>query len=345
MGFIKQSVTGLEDFITKLNTHLVSEGWTSDELDTVNGEWAISRGTIFSQARWEKPVVGSPSFGLYHSLGFISTATLPGNQTDDSGNGAISGSDATLITQRHVFVDGSPVQFWCFNSNSAPHYAHIVLQVDTQPKLVHFGFGLLDKIGDWTGGEYCYGHKQQTGFTANPAILVGSTLLLDGMSADGSFPQPSNMEEFVATVHIEGLPNQVGAGSGKWGVCMGNQPDANLGNDRAAVARNRLIGGARGSLIARAFGRYQSAPTDGLVPMYPIACWYEDITNVTISATVDILLGWQQDVRGVNIKDFVAGDIVTIGGDDWYLFPASLKGESGALSGTSSHQGFAYRKI
>ena len=345
MGFIQETVTGLEDFITKLNAHLVSEGWTSDELDTVNGEWGISRGTIFAQARWEKPVVASPSFGLYHSLGFISTATLPGNQTDDSGNGAVSGSDATLVGQRSVLVGASPVQYWCFNSNIAPHYAHVVLQIDTIPRFVHFGFGLLDKIGDWTGGEYCYGFRQQTGFTTSAAILGGTTCLLDGLSVDGSFPQPSNMEEFVATVHLEGFPNQAGGGSGKWGVCMGNQNGANLGTDRAAVARQRLVGGFRGSFIARAFGRYQSAPTDGLVPMYPIACWLEDTTQVTVSATVDMHLGFQQDVRGVNIKDFVGGDIVPIAGDDYFLFPTFRKGASGALSGTSGHQGIAYRRI
>lgn len=341
MGFINETVTSLEDFITRLNTHLVAEGWTSDELDIVNGEWAISRDTIFAQARWERPLITSPSFGLYHSLGFIDTSTLPGNHTNDSGNGAVSGTDTTLITQRHVFVGSAPIQYWCFNSDSAPHYAHVVLQI-SPTNVVHLGFGLLDKIGNWTGGEYCYGFRQQTGFTTNTAILQGTCVLLDGLCVDTGAPQPTNMEEFAATVHLEIFPNQTGP---RWGVAMGDQADANFGTDRGAGARQRLIGGFRGSMLARAFGRYQAAPTDGLIPMYPIACWYEDTSNVTVSVPVDMLMGWMQDVRGMNIKDFVIGDIVSVGGDSWHVFPTSRKGESAALSGTSAHQGIAYKLL
>ena len=66
---------------------------------------------------------------------------------------------------------------------------------------------------------------------------------------------------------------------------------------------------------------------------------------MTVSVPAVIRLGFQQDVRGVNIKDFVGGDIQTVGGDDWYLFPTFRKGESGALLNTSAHQGFAYKKI
>ena len=343
MGFINESVVSIADFITKLDTFLVSEGWTSDELNLGGGEWGISRDTIFAQARWD---TGTPStIGLYHSLGFISPATLPGNHTNDSGNGAISGTNATLVTQRSFTTTNTPVQYWAFTSTGSPHYAHIVVQTTTVPQFVHLGFGIIDKIGDWTGGEYCYGARNQSGFTSSVAILPGTTALLDGLSADASFPQPSNMEEFVATVHIEGLPNQLGGGSGKWGVAMGNQGLANLGTDRAAVARARLIGGFRGSLIARAFGRFQSTAVDGLIPMYPIALWYEDGSNVIVPLNADYLLGFQQDVRGMNIADFVGGDIAPIGGDDWYLFPTFAKGETGSLSTTSGHQGIAYRRI
>lgn len=342
MGFINETTSSLSDFVTKLNSFLVSEGWTSDELNLAGGEWGISRGTIFVQARWD---TGSPNaLGLYQSLGFIGVGTLPGNQTDDSGNGAVSGTDATLLTQRNVVITNSPIQYWCFTSNSSPHYAHVVVQI-TLTTFVHFGFGIIDKIGDWTGGEYCYGHRQQTGFNNSVAILTGTSALLDGGSADGGPPTPSNMEEYGATVHMEGMPNQVGGGSGKWGVALGAQNPANIGTDRAAVARQQLVGGFRGSYLARAFGRYQSAPTDGLAPMYPIALWYDDTSNVTVSVTAVSLLGWMQDVRAFNIKDFVGGDIVLVGSDEWYVFPTYIKGETGALTGTSAHQGIAYKKI
>jgi len=341
MGFKNETVTGLEDLVTKIDAYLVSRGWTSDELDTVTGEWGISRDTIFAQARWEKPVVASPSMGLYHSLGFISTATLPGNHTDDSGNGAISGSNGTIALQRRLFVGATPSQYWCFDSNSSPHYAHIVVQLDSTT-VGHFGFGIIDKVGDWTGGEYCYAERTNPASTS-VAIQATSTYLLDGLCQDQT--PVVNMEEIAATLHLESFPNQVGGGSGKWGIPMGNQADANFGTDRASVARQRLIGGFRGSMLARAFGDFQSTPTDGLVPMYPIGCWFEDTTNVTVSAPVIMLLGWMQDVRGVSIKDFVIGDSVMVGGDEWFLFPSQKKGNTGSLTNTTAHQGIAYRKI
>ena len=66
MGFINETTVDLDDFFTKLNAFLVSEGWTSDELDLVNGEWGISRDTIFLQARWD---TGSPSSAaIFQSL-------------------------------------------------------------------------------------------------------------------------------------------------------------------------------------------------------------------------------------------------------------------------------------
>jgi hypothetical protein len=46
------------------------------------------------------------------------------------------------------------------------------------------------------------------------------------------------------------------------------------------------------------------------------------------------------DVRGVNIRNFAARQVVSIGGDDWYFFPSQQKGVG---TGTVN-QGIAYRR-
>lgn len=334
MAFINETTTSIADFITKLNTFLTGDGWTSDELNTAGGEWGISKGTVFLQARWD---TATPEYlGIYHSLGFISTATLPGNQTDDSGNGAISGTNSTLLTQRFAWLSSAPIQYWAFTGST--NYFHVVVQRDTVPSFVHFGAGLLNKIGDWTGGEYAYGTRQQFSFTTDVAIRTSSSHLMDGLAADAD---SQSMELFAGTIHLEGFPNQEGGGSAKWGVAMGNQNVADLGVDRASVARDRIQGGFRGGPIAYSFGRYLASPVFGLIPAYPILSWYNDFSG----GLSDMYpLGFMPDIRGMNIDNFVGGNTTTIGSETWVLFPSFRKGESGSLLNTTGHQGVAYLK-
>jgi len=48
----------------------------------------------------------------------------------------------------------------------------------------------------------------------------------------------------------------------------------------------------------------------------------------------------------MSIRNYAAGDELTIGGDTWTIFPQYLKYSGfGSLANTSAYQGIAYKKI
>ena len=232
---------------------------------------------------------------------------------------------------------------WIF-TDAAGTYFHVVVDRLDGTDAQHFGAGALALYGDGdiTGGEYVYGQRFEQGVTTSVAVLPGSTTLLDGFAVDATPPTGlANMEDFVATIHLEGFPNAVA--SQKWQINMGNQGLSNLGLDRAGIARGLNHGGFRSGPGVLQWGEFEGNVASGLQPGYPINTYFNDIST----SGVDIYgpLGRMRDVRGINITNFVLGDTVTIGSDTWHLFPTFRKGETGALMTTTGHQGIMYKEI
>lgn len=335
--YTNQTTSSVSDLFTKIYTFAVTTClWTGDHSDYANGKVGFSKtpgsNKLYAQYRWDTSSV--QYIGIYQSLGFIGTGTDPGMHTDDSGNGKVSGTNATLATGRHVYIPQSasiPAQFWGFEDD---HYLHFVVETDAD-EYVHFGIGLLDKIGDWTGGEYCYGQDQYE-TSSNVAVRTGSTILLDGLCDDSE--HHTDMELYVATVHAEGLTNE--GGSSKWAVVMGDQGSSDLGTDRGSYARIHFTGGFRAGLFARPFGRFSADSSSGVIPGYPIGLVHWDRTTDDCHGP----MGFMKDVRGVNMEYFTGGDEITIGSDTWIIFPSHKK-YTGTIANTSGYQGIMYKKV
>lgn len=324
MAFSTGTAASMAALVTALDTFMVANGWTQNQLNTGTGQAAWNRTAsgvaIWVSVRWDTT---SPNhLGIYQALGY-SGGSQPGQHTDDSGNGAVSGTDATIDDERHVNALGpGPYTYWFFEQD---YYVHIVVE-SAADVFKHFGWGALDKVGDWTGGEYAYGHYK----AANGAIAVSDTLLLDGLFSDIS----GNNEARAATIHLENMPNQVA--SGKWGQVWANNTGAQ--NDTAGVAKAHVQGGFRGGPTATRFGRYSAGSGSGGIPMYPIELYYQDVANSRV-----YYLGAMKDIRGINIRFFAPREVVAIGGSDWYIFPSQQKSTGSSVTG-SNNQGIAYRR-
>lgn len=339
MAFIHETTSSVSDLVSKIDAFLVANGWTQDQLSTGTGKAAWSKPAvgsgIYTSVRWD---TASPNaLGIYQALGFSGTGIDPGNHTGDSGNGNVSGSDATLLLARHAPLTSAPIEYWGFEDDE---YAHFVVKTATTPAYVHFGMGRIDKIGDWTGGEYAYGFRHSTAAVGTSASLkLGSTCILDGRTTDAASPDPSSMEPYVATMHIEGFPGQ--AGTSKWAVVMGDQASADLGTDRAGNARIHVNGGFRAGAMARNYGRLAGTSEKGLIPMYPIMPVHWRRSDDAL-----FILGWMRDVRGVSLEHFAVEQEITIGSDTWQVFPTRIRySGSGSTVGTSNYQGIAYRQV
>lgn len=324
MAFETGSAADMAALITAIDTFLTTTagGWTRDQLATGSGQAAWHRDNIYVSVRWD---TSSPNhLGIYQALGYTG-GNQPGQHPNDSGNGAVGSTNAIIDDERHVNGLGAgPYTYWFFELDT---YMHIVVE-SSADVFKHFGWGTLEKFGDWTGGEYAYGHFK----TAIGATSTANTLLLDGLFATASGVSAG----LAATLHMEGLPAQPGGGSGKWGQVWGRNTSAPT--DSAPVAKAIVQGGFRGGPTAYPFGRYSGDSSTGAIPQYPIELYYQDVTNSRV-----YYLGRMPDVRGVNIRNFAARDVVAYGGDDWYFFPAQQKSVGNSSTGTNN-QGIAYRR-
>lgn len=338
--YINETTSTLADLISKLDTFLTgTAGWTSDVLNLGAGKWGVSRTgsgyDVHFAMQWD---TGTPQHvGVYQYLGAYNGGLAVYAQADDSGNGAQSTTNATLLTSRHVTIGNAPVQYWCFADDV---YFHVVVEV-ASGFFVHFGAGQLAKFGDWTGGEYVYGHRNASIVSGSVDIQVVNSALLDGLSLNGSNPSTSDMEIYVATIHVEGLVNQVSGG--KYAVHMGAQGSGNLGSDRqgSPKARTHFVGSFRAGPHARQLSRFDGSDLSGHVPFYPMVTMHWERSTGNFYGP----MGYMKDVRGASIRYYSAGDEIVVGDDTWVIFPTRSRWISGSYAGTSEYQGIVYRKI
>lgn len=337
VNFSTGTATSVSDMMTKLSTFAVANGWTQDYAASdrlfLHSRVVPDMARVYVAFRWASSI--PVNVAIYHALGFTTSSTDPGNHTNDSGQGVISGVDATIPNGRHVPLVNGSMTYWFFEQHdSAANYndrLNVVVKVATNDYR-HFGCGGLNKTGvGWTGGEFAYGWRwnDASSDVDDLAIRADSNMLLDGLGTEFAYG---------ASVHMENFPNQEGGLSGKWGVC-GNVFSAGPGNDRVGIARTQLFGGFRGGGIAREFP-WQSNNQAGLVPLYPIT------VHANVNGAGDLyFLGTMPGVRGVDLAFFAPEDTITIGAETWMLFPSRARGVWDGSTKTTLYQGIAYRRV
>jgi len=328
------SATGLEDFFGNLLAYVGTlSGWTVDEtITTVDSgrQCAVSKGNLYVQWRWD---VSSPNtVAMYQSTGFASS-TRAGTQAGDSGNGYNSNNDTDendLKSDRCIDEMGNAAYpSYYFYTDSSATYVHVAVEI-TAGDFRHFGFGNLEKFGDWdtgSGGEYVYGH---VGTTSTDATADGISFLLDG-----SLQDPAQAGD-GATMRLSGLPDQ---GTEVYGCVWGDKDqDTSDGTDTAGNDRLKVIGGARGGPLAYGFGWAPPESSTGLSLFQPIACFYK---NDVPAVPRVYLLGFQPDTRMVHLKYLAAKDTVTLGAQTWRVFPM-VRRVDGLAAGDTGFIGVAY---
>lgn len=325
-GDILTLVGGTKTTAATIKVMAVSSGViTSARVETAGVAYTVNPGNPVS-------VTGGTGTGATFTCTFTGTASGdPGQHCDDSGNGIVSDVNTSLAESRslHNIGNGPYTSYHFFTDpGSGPVYCHIVLEYSAG-LYRHAGFGTLDKVGDWHGGEYCYGHTHRSG----TPIATNNTCLLDGAFIDTT----GNQEQEGATIRLQSFANMTAAQ--KWGCCW-NSTSAGIANDRAGNAKVRTPGGFRGNMIARSFSWIRSNSANAFVPMVPIAAFYYDTTP---SPDDLYLLGFQPDVRALNIAAFSAAQEITIGAETWIVFPTVRK-QNLSVTDESRNQGMAYKK-
>jgi hypothetical protein len=346
MANTNQTTTSIPDLFSKLSAFLTPLGWTVDEAPTVD-RFSIRKtdngNVLYNQFRWE---AASPNIvAIYASTGFTAMND-PGAHPGDDGQGSTDGStNAALDNYRHVALTATPIQFWAY-ADGTNDYCHVVVQTSST-QYVHFGFGLLEKFNDWTGGEYCYGSFNGSQSALSDGTQRGDflTYLLDGRATWHNNISVGAITELAAframpTIRVadsNSFPQPSGATS-DWAVVAGLRHPftGDVGDDRAGNQRKRCFGGFRDGYGATNFGRFAGRSIDGVVPLYEIPIIYTN--GETGSGTINYFLGSMRDVRGVNMGFFQNEQIVTIGGESWQLFTVEPR-----ATVAGSYGGVAYR--
>ncbi len=327
MSYETGTATDIENLVGKLFTFATNAdpGWTQDELDNTNNYGTMHIGSdLYVSFRWD--TTPETDLGLYQSLGW--TASMePHEQDDDSGNGD---TGTPIDTERRVnFQDTGPyTAYHFFASDGAPRYIHAVVEV-TSGVFRHFGYGTLNKFGDWTGGEYCYGHFwSQSTLNIDEPKAVAHSFGLDG----------SHNLNTGATLHVESLGSIQGANE-KW-MIFGST--TNGGTDTATEDRQVCYGGGRGGWWAYHLGWLEVSTINAYKPLIPIPVMVRDLNTAPDSL---YYLGEQPDVALVNMANFNPGDTITVGSDTWFVFPWVRKQKLEVNTEESWNAGIAYKQI
>jgi hypothetical protein len=324
MAYAQVTPVGQDDLVTKINTFLVTTDgqYTQDDLDLPNDEaaWHLtSPASQYISMEWDLT-----HLGLHHALGFT-PGNSPGAHPNDSGNGGVGASDRRVndigngsYTTCHFFSNfptAPPAFFYCVLEYASGLYRH-------------FGWGDLVKVGNWTGGTFCYGANwdQSAGGIDDPKGSSHSVLL----DSDGSTVARA------PTVHMVGFQDQ--PASGKWGVCTAS---TSAGNDGDGNGRALIIGGSRGGPYMNSFGVYNASVLTGIVPAIPIHLFYR---NLTPSPDRWYELGMMPDCRMVQMENLQPAEEFTVGGQTWIAFPISRKQFLKNDTEESWNMGVAYRK-
>lgn len=335
MTYETGTALNVEDLLTKLSTFAVTThgGWTQGYLNTTNGWFELHKGSLSFSSKWTK--TGTPTvISCHQATAFVDTSTAPGAHTADSGNGfnttTTGHTNANLETERCVrdIGNGPYPSYHFFADDVANDYIHVVAEAVTGT-FRHFGFGILDKFGNnWTGGEYVYGHYNDNATNATQ-VDPNTQVLLDALGVSSSDILRA------ATLKIGGLAN---IGSAVWGVSAQNV-SASLLTDTAGNVRRQIHGGFRGGFEARGFGNPVGNFSTGYVPLQQISAYYRDPSNPRV-----YLLGYLPAVAAVNVRNFSPAQEVTVGTDDWLIFPLSIK-TTAAVAGRTANAGIAYKKV
>jgi hypothetical protein len=314
MAFQTGTSSSIENLLTQLSTFAVANGWTEDFFTAEGanpGRMGLSKNGIFVAFVYDEDVDGGViGIGMNTSN---DDAADPWLSTGDDGQ-LYSNPDAfpgSINTRRCVDrIEGPHVAYYFFEQDANPAYLHVVVEVSTN-RFRHFGMGELEKIGDWVGGEYGYGHFWLQGTQSDLPDNSQHCFMMDSGA--------SNSLNRHAGMRASGLPALTGAE--EW-LRVGAPGPFPAGQDRAGEDRGAAFGGARGGPVGQAFSYLEFSQLSAFKPLLPIPIWF---SNTSLNPDTVILLGTHPDVRLINNANIEPGEIITVAGEDWFIFPWTIK--------------------
>ncbi len=308
------STTSIVDLLNTLFTFATANGWTQNQAPAAVSPFhgGINRGTTYVQFA---DGADSTNMSMFISTGWDASAA--GNQPGDSG-----------AEMRVTQIDGPHENYWFFEQDT---YIHVVVEYDAG-LFRHFGFGQINKVGTWTGGDYAYGHEWSQGSNSDD---IGSAFHYTAFDGTGPVNTSRSWTMRVSGADIADYASE--SPTRVWGF-GGDTNDSR--NDNNGVPSIPLRSTGRSRFHQEAFYSIPESQLNAFKPLIPIPIY------TTIGATPDIyrLVGFVPDMRWINMTGIDPAEEISVGGNTWTCFPVTRKKRDQDNTEESANLGIAYRR-
>jgi hypothetical protein len=310
------------DLLSKLRTFALANGWSENNYSartTGTGQaLQINKGGNFVTFRTDISVVTgnnpTPYIGVYGH-----TSYSAGNTESQPGTSDVAGTF-------QMWANGLPGPYQAYHFISGTElggeFLHIIVEV-TAGTFKHFGTGSIVKLGAITSGQWVHVSNWHYNATYIDNPLNGQHAWpFDGSSY--SLAQSGGMR----------LRADADAASPRW-LDAGND-SASAWNNRHMAAGPRNIWTSNVPGVVRNLYQYAASALTGRNVLSPAYLMGERIGGLWN------MLGYVPGVRWCNITNLSPNDVLTIGADQWKVFPVIRKnGIAGQVN--SGVYGLAYK--
>jgi hypothetical protein len=315
MAWETGTATGVNDLLSKLSTFLAAAGWT------------INKDAVSGSGRWLSVQKGADLFVNLVSDPASTGTTNPGpwiyvvGATGYSGAGAYTAEPGAqpVATFANKMI-GSFTSYYFFEGDD---YCHVVVEIEAG-RFRHIQFGTLQKACTFTGGTYVMG-------TA-PLYNANTPSNPDNMA--NNYPWSS-----ISSTTTRGNYIRADAGDGvQW--------HSNYQSDtyRHAGMWREINSGSGSEPYRVGYVRRMLEATPSTVNGLPVLIAPRAL--VKKANNLYAILGTPKDLRLVAMDNNQPKDVLTIGADEWYLFPWTLRSATvnDAATDKSAYYGIALRK-
>jgi hypothetical protein len=313
--------TGVTAMLGTIRAFADELGWTIDRDDT--NELALHHATagyftlIANPQEDDINTVANPepSIEIFGQTGFDAGAS----HTNQPGTSAGFSSGRT---------NGLRGPFTAYHLFGTQQYIHCVIEI-VPGEFAHLHFGRLETQGDYVGGEYFTG-------------TLWYYLMID------TSPEHARADDRDHAVPFDCATSRSG-GSGAVRMDVAGYTSEWARFDIASPSSSSTAWGpmrAYGSNVNRTPFQFYSDSTPNTVNA--VTPFNNLLVVVNIRNQLGFFAGAPLDLRMVNMKNLVPGETITIGPDEWLVFPvkkrgATVNGPQGEVNSWTF--GYAYRKV
>lgn len=311
MAYSNGSPASLTALMNDLKAFAIASGGFSD---TGSGYTASSY-TYFSLTK------GSVKFNFSYKDAGGGGDVLANTSTAWAGSGLLTAQTGAHSANARALFGLTPLEYWFFSDGVCVH-AVVEISADCY---AHLSFGVLEKAGSYTGGEYvCANYWASSDWTSS-----SNNRVFDFYVAGASYPNHIRLSYNAKTIAL-----------------MGVYSDTSLN-----FAMNMWAGGGHAldgasGLTDGELWKCQPNNYNGRSVLIPIEMFIANVPGSFTSFNGWIPLGRVSNAAMINIKNLSAQDTVNT---DWMVFPLCMKNPVTALTVASGQVntydlGLAYKK-